>query len=215
VLFLDELPEFDRRVLEALREPLESGCISLSRATARYTLPAQFQLIAAMNPCPCGYRGDTRQVCRCSFADLMRYRRRISGPLLDRIDLRIETPRLTSEQLAAAAGVAAADALDASARAWSDAPELVRAARDWRVSRSGGLSARLSLEQLQRCCALTPATSRLLQRSCEQLALSARGVQRLLAVSRTIADLAASETIEPSHLAEAVQLRRYWASETM
>lgn len=209
VLFLDELPEFDRRVLESLREPLESGTITLARAGARVELPARFQLIAAMNPCPCGYLGDARQACRCTRARVLRYRQRISGPLLDRIDIRIHVPRVPEEELTAAPG-------DLSPAAeMSELLERVRAARARRESCSGAISARLSSVQLQRCCHLSPASRRLLRRSCQQLHLSGRGVHRVLALGRTIADLVASDSIEPPHLAEAIQLRRYWANDTM
>jgi magnesium chelatase family protein len=209
VLFLDELPEFDRRVLESLREPLESGTVTVARASARLKLPAQFQLIAAMNPCPCGYHGDTRQACRCAPALMQRYRQRISGPLLDRIDIRITVPRVPDQEW-----VQAASGASASTPAIDPAAE-VQVARSRREACSGAISARLSPSQLQRCCALPPSSQRLLRRSCEQLKLTGRGIHRLLAVSRTIADLSASEAIEPAHLAEAIQLRRYCASDTM
>ena len=200
VLFLDELPEFDRRVLESLREPLETGAITIARAAAQLELPAQFQLLAAMNPCPCGYFGDPVQPCHCTAARITRYRQRISGPLLDRIDIRIDVPRITSAELTASKPPGEPSAEDAAAQA--------QRARCWRVQRSGCLSARLSAVQLQRCCALPGTAQKLLQRSAERLSLSGRGVHRLLALGRTIADLEGSETIEPPHLAEAVQLRR-------
>ena len=203
VLFLDELPEFNRRVLESLREPLETGAVTIARASARLELPAQFQLLAAMNPCPCGYLGDPTQQCRCSPARVDRYRQRISGPLLDRIDIRIEVPRVAGAQFARSAEDA-----DVSAYGVEDAAGQAHRARCWRLQRSGCLSARLSAAQLQHCCALPRAAEKLLQRSAEHLALSGRGIHRVLAVGRTIADLAGSETIEPAHLAEAVQLRR-------
>jgi magnesium chelatase family protein len=200
VLFLDELPEFDRRVLESLREPLESGAITIARAGARLELPAQFQLIAAMNPCPCGYLGDATQTCRCTPARIERYRQRISGPLLDRIDIRIEVPRIPGAQFTAL--------LNTAPSADEDASLQVHDARQRRVQRSGRLAARLSAAQLRGCCALPSASARLLERSAEQLALSGRGIHRLLALGRTIADLDGSEAIEAPHLAEAVQLRR-------
>jgi magnesium chelatase family protein len=202
VLFLDKLPEFDRRVLESLREPLETGSITIARAGSRLALPAQFQLVAAMNPCPCGYLGDSMQACRCTPAAIERYRRRISGPLLDRVDIRIEVPRVPVADLVPAVGAG-------SAVAWEPDPAAqVQAARERRLRASGVLSARLSAPQLRHCCALPGLSERLLRRSCQQLALSGRGVHRLLALGRTIADLAGSELIEPPHLAEAIQLRR-------
>jgi magnesium chelatase family protein len=203
VLFLDELPEFDRRVLESLREPLETGAITVARVGSRQTLPAQFQLVAAMNPCACGYLGDAVQACRCTPAGIERYRQRISGPLLDRVDIRIEVPRVAVEdQLHALAPP------HPLAAAVSDPASQVQAARERRLTASGALSARLSVPQLQACCALPGASERLLRRGSQQLGLSGRGVHRLLALGRTIADLAGSDVIEPPHLAEAMQLRR-------
>jgi magnesium chelatase family protein len=205
VLFLDELPEFDRRVLESLREPLETGSISIARAGSRLVLPAQFQLVAAMNPCACGYLGDPVQACRCTPAGIERYRQRISGPLLDRVDIRIEVPRVPLEELVQAAAAARAVAGNAP---MPDPAAQVRSARERRLRSSGALSARLTPPQLQACCALPALSERLLRRSCQQLGLSGRGVHRLLSLARTIADLADSELIEPPHLAEAIQLRR-------
>jgi magnesium chelatase family protein len=209
VLFLDELPEFDRRVLESLREPLETGTIALARARSRIELPAQFQLIAAMNPCPCGYQNDERHPCRCTRARVLRYRQRISGPLLDRIDICIQVPRLSDGELTGSASKAGPDYQMNTVRA------CVSAARSRRQACSGAISARLSRAQLQRCCTLPRDSQQLLERGCKQLGLSGRGVQRVLALGRTIADLAASDVIEATHLAEAIQLRRYCASDTM
>jgi magnesium chelatase family protein len=200
VLFLDELPEFDRRVLESLREPLETGAITIARAASRLELPARFQLIAAMNPCPCGYFGDGLRECHCGAARVSRYRQRISGPLLDRIDLRVEVPRIAAAEFvdgALHAAVAPGDPVAQIARA-----------REWRLHRSGCLSARLDAAALQDCCALPRSTQQLLKTCAQQLALSGRGIHRVLTISRTIADLAGSETIEAPHLTEAVQLRR-------
>jgi magnesium chelatase family protein len=202
VLFLDELPEFDRRVLESLREPLETGSITIARAGSRLALPAQFQLVAAMNPCACGYLGDSMHACRCTPAGIERYRQRISGPLLDRIDIRIAVPRLSADELLPGALEPRAGEPE------TDPAAQVQAARARRLQASGALSARLTAPMLRHCCALPPASERLLRRSCQQLGLSGRGVHRLLALGRTIADLAASELIEPAHLAEAIQLRR-------
>jgi magnesium chelatase family protein len=204
VLFLDELPEFDRRVLEALREPMETGTITIARTQARVALPARFQLVAAMNPCPCGYLGDTRQECRCGPARVARYRQRISGPLLDRIDIRIAVPRAPLEVLLPLrhAGEAGDECTDRSVAARA------QAARSLRLERSGAPSAHLGAERLRECCGLRPSGESLLQRGCERLALSGRAVHRLLALGRTIADLAGSRNIEAPHLAEAMQLRR-------
>ncbi|MGA8706317.1 MAG: YifB family Mg chelatase-like AAA ATPase [Steroidobacteraceae bacterium] len=215
VLFLDELPEFDRRVLESLREPLETGAITIARAAARLEMPARFQLIAAMNPCPCGYFGDAAGRCHCGRRSIELYRQRISGPLLDRIDIRVEVPRMASaEFLAPLAGRGErADHQAAGAGACAvpedpaEALALVQRAQQWRLSRSGCLSARLDAAQLQRCCALTHGLRVMLEHSAEELTLSGRGMHRLLTLARTIADLANSEHIEPPHLTEAVELR--------
>jgi len=199
VLFLDELPEFDRRVLESLREPLESGTITLARAVGRLTLPADFQLIAAMNPCPCGFLGDPTQHCRCSPRAIQRYRGRISGPLLDRIDLRIEVPR-----------PALADLVDgAEPDANSELPTAgVARARCRQLQRQGCLNSRLPPAQIASCCTLDRSANELLLRAGEQMSLSGRGLHRLLRVARTIADLADAERIGTADLAEAIQLRR-------
>jgi magnesium chelatase family protein len=203
VLFLDELPEFDHRVLEALREPLESGVITIARAARSLTLPARFQLIAAMNPCPCGYLGDSRQDCRCSPARVERYRQRVSGPLLDRIDIRVTVARLAPEELTRVVGVGVPEI-----NTPPDPVAQVCAARARRLHHSGALSAFLPAAQLRHCCTLRRDATALLRRSCQRLAISARGMQRLLALSRTIADLADSDFIEAAHIAEAIQLRR-------
>jgi magnesium chelatase family protein len=217
VLFLDELPEFDRRVLEALREPLENGRIGLARAARRLELPARFQLIAAMNPCPCGYLGDPSIDCRCSRTRIEQYRQRLSGPLLDRIDIRVRVERLPASELLRAGGMSTgaeraddAGAGGAAPDALSDAAlyRSIQAARQWRLARSGTLSAHLSAPQLRDACRLSLDAGRLLRRCCQRWGLSGRGVQRLLALGRTIADLAASESVEAAHLAEALQLRR-------
>jgi len=200
VLFLDELPEYDRRVLEALREPLEAGVITIARASARLRLPAEFQLVAAMNPCPCGYLGDERRACRCSARRLQRYRERISGPLLDRIDLQIEVPRVELKALDAgltpATGQAAAE-LCAS----------VSAARVLQQCRQKTCNARLDHLGLDTHCRADPQAQRLLLRVGEALGLSARGYHRLLRVARTIADLEGARQISAQHVGEAASFR--------
>jgi magnesium chelatase family protein len=201
VLFLDELPEFDRRVLEALREPMETGAITIARTQARLVLPARFQLVAAMNPCPCGYFGDPQQECRCGPARLARHRQRISGPLLDRIDIRIAVPRA---DIAALLPQPQPDGPCTGRNAAAQA----QAARALRLERSGAPSAHLAPERLRECCTLRASGEALLRRGCQRLALSGRAVVRLLALGRTIADLAGSEAIEAPHLAEAIALRR-------
>ncbi|HEY3809304.1 MAG TPA: YifB family Mg chelatase-like AAA ATPase [Steroidobacteraceae bacterium] len=213
VLFLDELPEFDRRVLESLREPLETGAVTIARAAARLEMPARFQLVAAMNPCPCGYFGDPAGRCHCSRLRVERYRQRISGPLLDRIDIRVEVPRVPGAEFALplageAPPAAAPAAVPAPAVFVPDANALVQRAQHWRLQRSGCLSARLDAAQLQRCCSMSRSTRELLVLRAEELTLSGRGLHRILAVARTVADLAGSESIETPHIIEAVQLRR-------
>jgi magnesium chelatase family protein len=199
VLFLDELPEFDRRVLEALREPLETGTITVSRAALLAEYPAQFQLVAAMNPCPCGYDGDGTGRCQCFAPAIARYRGRVSGPLLDRIDLRIEVPAVDAKDLAASSPPGEASAAVAAR---------VTEARDRQRTRSGKLSSQLSVPELGRYCRLDCDGERLLWHGRAALRLSARGFHRVLRVSRTIADLAGADTIGAPHVAEALQLKR-------
>ena len=199
VLFLDELPEFDRRVLEVLREPLESGHITISRAARQADYPARFQLVAAMNPCPCGYYGHSNGQCRCTPDQVARYRSRLSGPLLDRIDLQIEVPALSHADLRGAADGEASAAVR----------ERVCAARERALSRQGRPNAALEARAVDEYCRPGAAGEALLQTAMARLNLSARGVHRLLRVARTIADLAAAEAIEVPHVAEAIQLRRY------
>ncbi|MCC6596367.1 MAG: YifB family Mg chelatase-like AAA ATPase [Rhodanobacteraceae bacterium] len=198
VLFLDELPEFDRHVLEVLREPLESGRICISRAARQVEFPASFQLVAAMNPCPCGYAGDPDGRCRCSSDAIARYRGRISGPLLDRIDLKLDMPRAPQAQLR----VAARGEDSAAVRA------RVGAARALQLARAGVPNARLGNRLVERDCALDAAGQALLDRALERLGLSARAYHRLLRVARTIADLAQARDIGHAHLAEAIQYQR-------
>jgi magnesium chelatase family protein len=200
VLFLDELPEFDRRVLEVLREPLESGCIHISRAAQQAEFPARFQLIAAMNPCPCGYLGDETGRCRCTAEQVARYRSRISGPLLDRIDMQVEVPRLPAERIAAASGGPG----ESSARV----RERVEAARARQRARAGKQNASLDSREIERDCRLDDAGRALLTRALERLALSARSYHRILKVARTIADLAGDDAVGIEHLSEAVGYRR-------
>jgi magnesium chelatase family protein len=205
VLFLDELPEFNRAVLESLREPLESGVVAISRAALRVEYPARFQLVGAMNPCPCGYLGEPSASCRCSPGEVARYRARISGPLLDRIDLRVVVPALRSDILLGEA----ADEADSLTTVVAAAR--VTAARALQYSRAGKLNADLTGRELQRSCVLDRAARRLLAQARERLVLSARGVHRVLRVARTLADLeglAAVREIGAVHLAEALQLRR-------
>lgn len=198
VLFLDELPEYDRRVLEVLREPLESGQITISRAARQADFPARFQLVAAMNPCPCGYSGDSSGRCRCTPDQISRYRARISGPLLDRIDLKLEMPRINHVDLRDA------DAGESSATV----RERVSDARARQLARAGKPSAWLNNRETERDCRLGGHEQALLDRAVERLGLSARAYHRVLRVARTIADLGASQAIEDIHLSEAIQYRR-------
>lgn len=199
VLFLDELPEFDRRVLEVLREPLETGRIHISRAARQAEFPARFQLLAAMNPCPCGYLGDPSGRCRCTAEQVARYSARISGPLLDRIDMQLEVPRLSPAELA---GPQPPVESSASVR------ERVCAARARAEARSGGPNSQLQPAGIERHCQLDDAGRALISIAMQRLGLSARAYHRILKLARTIADLDASDRITPAHLSEAIGYRR-------
>ena len=198
VLFLDELPEFPRTALEALREPLENGRILISRAARHAEFPARFQLVAAMNPCPCGHLGSPLQACRCTPDAVARYQGRISGPLLDRIDLRVEVPAASPQTLAAAP-----DGEPSAVIATR-----VRAARERALLRQGCPNAALAAAALDEHCALAPAAAGFLQSAATRLGWSGRSFHRVLRVARSIADLNQNDTIELAHLAEAIQYRR-------
>ena len=198
VLFLDELPEFDRNVLEVLREPLESGHITISRAARRADFPAQFQLIAAMNPCPCGYLGHYNGKCRCTPDQVARYRSRISGPLLDRIDIQIEVPALAQEDLLGKGGGEPSAAIQAR----------VEIARQLQLARQGKANAQLSVTEIDGLFAPDAQGAALLQQAISRLNLSARAYHRVLKVARSIADLEQANGITVKHIAEAVQYRR-------
>lgn len=198
VLFLDELPEFDRRVLEALREPLESGHITISRAARRAEFPARFQLVAAMNPCPCGFHGHPDGRCRCTPEQIARYRGKLSGPLLDRIDLLLEVPMLPVADLQATpAGEPSAAVRERVARC-----------RQLQLARQGKPNAGLAGAEIDAFCQPDAAGSKLLQSAIERLGLSARGYHRILKVARTIADMNAATSVGAAHVAEAIQSRR-------
>ncbi len=201
VLFLDELPEFKRSALEVLRQPLEDGQVSISRSAGKVTLPCSFMLVAAMNPCPCGYLGDARHACRCSPVQIQRYRARISGPLLDRIDLHIEAPALSLTELRA----------EKPGESSSVISSRIQKARDRQHARFAGTkissNARMTHAHIRKHCGLDPALGDLLQQAMERLSLSARAYDRILKVARTIADLAAADKIESPHLLEAIQYR--------
>lgn len=198
VLFLDELPEFDRKVLEVLREPLESGHITISRAARQAEFPARFQLIAAMNPCPCGYHGHYNGRCRCTSEQIQRYRQKISGPLLDRLDIHIEVPALAPDQLRGGG------ASESSA----EVRERVSMARERQRSRAGVDNARMSNRQINEHCRISERDQALLAQAIDRLGLSARAYHRIIKVARTIADLAACEHIQTAHLSEAISYRR-------
>jgi magnesium chelatase family protein len=196
VLFLDELPEFARPVLESLREPLSTGHVSVARASRTLEFPAAFQLVAAMNPCPCGYAGDPRQACRCSPTEVRRYQQRISGPLLDRIDLVVPVVR--------SAGGTAVSPGEPSAVVRGR----VAAAMERQLARAGALNGRLDGPRLREGARLGAAARALLEAAVERFGLSARATDSVLRVARTLADLAASADLEPAHVAEAISLRR-------
>ena len=205
VLFLDELPEWDRRVLEALREPLESGVIHISRAARQSTFPAEFQFVAAMNPCPCGWLGHESGRCHCTPDRIGRYRARVSGPLLDRIDIGIEVPALRPEALAAREHNVEGDREGASCAVRADAAR----ARTRQMQRQGKPNARLTTREIEIHCSPDTAGAALLSQAMARLWLSARAYHRILKVARTIADLAESTTIGAAHVAEAVGYRRF------
>ena len=198
VLFLDELPEFSRAALEALREPLETGRILISRAARQAEFPARFQLIAAMNPCPCGHLGSPLHACRCTPDAVVRYQGRISGPLLDRIDLRVEVPSVSPQNL-----VAAPDGEASSAVATR-----VAKARGIALARQACPNSALAGKALDEHCALAPAAADFLQSAARRMGWSARGFHRILRIARSVADLASSPGVTSEHLAEAIQYRR-------
>jgi len=199
VLFLDELAEWDRRALEVLREPLESGVVTISRAARASEFPARFQLVAAMNPCPCGWAGDPCGRCRCSADAIQRYRARLSGPLLDRIDLHVPVPRLAPREMR-----------DDAPRGEPTAAVRARviAARERQRARNGGVNARMSQAQTECDCALSLEHRALLERAMDALQLSARAAHRILRVARTIADLEGADAISGVHLTEAIGYRQ-------
>ncbi|MGN0890582.1 MAG: YifB family Mg chelatase-like AAA ATPase [Candidatus Spyradenecus sp.] len=202
VLFLDELPEFHRRVLEVLRQPLEDGAVTIARSAGTLTFPADFMLVAAMNPCPCGFAGDPKRACRCPETAIRNYRARVSGPLLDRIDLHVEVPAVPFEALAnATPGESSATIRERVLRVRAIQAERYRALPNIRCN------ADLPAGKLQTFCPLDPAAATLLRSAMDELALTARAYTRILRVARTIADMAGSETLSQAHLFEAIQYR--------
>lgn len=198
VLFLDELPEFDRRVLEVLRQPMESGTVTISRAAHQADFPARFQLLAAMNPCPCGFLGHASNKCRCTADGIARYQDRISGPLLDRIDMQIEVAAMAPAELGAEAD---GEPTAAIARRVEHAFQL-------QLQRQDKSNQRLTTREIDRHCKLDAAGDKLLRETMLQWHWSARAYHRVLKVARTIADLAGTQRIARAHVAEAIQYRR-------
>jgi magnesium chelatase family protein len=201
ILFLDEFPEFPRNVLEALRQPLEDGVVTVSRAQGSLTFPAEFLLVAAQNPCPCGYLSDPDKRCICTPIQIMRYQKKISGPLLDRIDIHIEVPRLKYEKLA-----------DVKiAEESRKVKERVQAARNVQAERFKGLKTKanseISAREIKDFCKLDSEAEEIIANAVEQMKLSARVYHRLLKIARTIADLDKEEIIQANHIAEALQYR--------
>jgi magnesium chelatase family protein len=199
VLFLDELPEFDRRVLEMLREPLENGHITISRAGRQIEFPAATQLVAAMNPCPCGWQGDTRRSCRCTPDQAARYRGKLSGPLLDRIDIQIALPALTPHELTQPSVAASEPSAHIAER--------VAHARSRQLARQNCSNQALNGREIDRVCQLDHDGRMLLESAAQRFQWSARAHYRVLKVARTIADLAAAPQPEVAHIAEAIRYR--------
>jgi magnesium chelatase family protein len=209
VLFLDELPEFNRRSLESLRQPLEEGRVTISRALMSTTFPASFVLVAAMNPCPCGYLGDAKRPCKCTPMQIERYMSRVSGPLLDRIDMHIEVPAVPFHELSASAD-------GTSSAVMRQQVERARAVQQQRFgTASHRLNGRMSSRQLRRYCAMKEESRSLLKAAMEELGLSARAHDRILRVARTLADLEGAPEIGAAHVSEAIGYRtldrKLWA----
>jgi magnesium chelatase family protein len=202
VLFLDELPEFRSSVLEVLRQPLEDGTVTLSRAAMSLTYPARIMLAAAMNPCPCGYSGDPAHACLCAPHAVQRYRARVSGPLLDRIDIHLEVPAIPYRDLT---GVQPSE----SSRVIAERVERARAAQRGRFAGVTGMhaNAHMGAREVRRHCALGAESEGILRAAITRLGLSARAYHRVLKIARTIADLAGGESLEVAHVAEAIQYR--------
>jgi magnesium chelatase family protein len=204
VLFLDELPEFKRSALEVMRQPLEDGKVTVSRAAGSVTFPSEFMLVAAMNPCPCGYFGDLKRECRCGPAQVQRYRQRVSGPLLDRIDLHIEVPAVEYRDVAS-------ERIEETSAAIRE--RIVRARQRqqerFRSDANVNCNARMATRQLKQYCKLTQDSQDLIRVAMNELNLSARAYDRILKVSRTIADLDGKAEISPEHVSEAIQYRTF------
>jgi magnesium chelatase family protein len=209
VLFLDELPEFNRKSLEVMRQPLEDGQVTISRALTSTTFPARFMLVAAMNPCPCGFLGDPRHACKCTPPVIERYMARLSGPLLDRIDLHIEVPGVPFSELSARAD-------GTSSATMREQVDRARAAQRERFGTDNHtLNSRMGTRQLRKFCELTPEGQSLIKMAMDELGLSARAHDRILRVARTLADLEGLEKIQPPQVMEAIGYRsldrKLWA----
>ncbi len=210
VLFLDELPEFQRNVLEVMRQPLEDGSVTIARAAVSVTFPSRFMLAAAMNPCPCGYFGDPTRECHCTPAMIQRYVSKISGPLLDRVDIQIEVPAVKYRDLRAPA-----PSEDSAAIRGRVMEARARQAERYRTEKNTHCNAQMMPKMIRKFCAIPPEAEKLLENAIVKLGLSARAHDRILKVARTIADLDAAENIASKHLSEAIQYRaldrNYWA----
>jgi len=201
VLFLDELPEFKKHVLEVLRQPLEDSKVTISRASTTLTYPSNFMLVAAMNPCPCGYFADPKHACRCSYRQIHRYRSKISGPLLDRIDIHVEVPAVPYKDLMT----------ESTAEPSADISQRVAAARQVQSGRFARAkiycNAQMSSRHIKTHCKIDDASRRLLESAIDKLGLSARAFNRVLKIARTIADLEDKPDIQVDHISEAIQYR--------
>jgi magnesium chelatase family protein len=201
VLFLDELPEFKKNVLEVLRQPIEDGNVTIARAISTVTYPANFMLVAAMNPCPCGFLGDARRECRCSYLQIQRYRSKISGPLMDRIDLHMEVPAVQYKDLSSRE----------PGRSSSEILENVNSAREIQTNRFQRMkihtNANMNSRQIRRFCKVDSESEGLLETAMDKLGLSARAHSRILKIARTIADIESCTDIKSDHVAEAIQYR--------
>ncbi len=204
VLFLDELPEFKRATLEVLRQPIEDGRVTVSRAAGSVTFPSEFMLVAAMNPCPCGYFGDLKRECRCGSIQVQRYRQRISGPLLDRIDLHIEVPAVEYRDISSTRSEESSATIRERVEE-ARQKQRIRFHADTRIN----CNARMGTRQITQHCKLSDESQELIRVAMTELNLSARAYDRILKVSRTIADLAGEKEITPEHVSEAIQYRTF------